>query len=168
MQRDVFHFKTVEVPYDVARRFMRDDPSRIFTPALDGGAGDCEQIAGSIEIDVDGIVMGAEVTLEIGEFEEIVTPLPLAKRRIGWHASEHEAIFPILVGELEAFPIDDGRTQVTFTCHYRPPLSAVGAIADRVYLHRVAEGCLDRFFERLIASLIDAASELSRSHDPGA
>lgn len=168
MQRDVFHFKTVEVPYEVARRFMRDDPTRIFTPTLDGGAGDCDHIAGSLEIDVDGIVMGADVTLEIGEFEEIVTPLPLAKRRIGWHASEHESMFPILVGELEAFPFDVGRTQVTFTCHYRPPLSAVGAIVDTVYLHRIAEECLEKFFARLVDSLIDAAGELSSSHDSGA
>jgi hypothetical protein len=153
VQRDVFHFKTVGVPYETARRFIRDDPARLFSPALDGGSIEKDTIAGMLEVDLDGIIMGADVMLEIGDFEEIVAPLSLSKRKISWHASEHAGVFPILAGELEAFPAGDDRTQVTFTCHYRPPLWAVGAVADTLYLHRVAEDCLDRFFARLIESL---------------
>jgi len=90
---------------------------------------------------------------EGSDFEEIVDPLPLSKRKIGWDAAEHAGMFPSLGGELEVFPVGEGRTQVTFTCHYRPPLKAIGAIADTVYLHRVADECLDKFFNRLVESL---------------
>ncbi|MDF1596531.1 MAG: hypothetical protein P1T08_10630 [Acidimicrobiia bacterium] len=161
MQRDVFHYETVGIPYEAARRFMRDDPARLFSPALDGTSVENDAVAGMLEIDLDGIIMGADVTLEIGDFEEVVAPLPLSKRKISWHASEHAGVYPILVGELEAFPAGAGRTQITFTCHYRPPLWAVGAVADTVYLHRVAEECLDRFFARLIESLEGAVEHLN-------
>lgn len=162
MQRDVFHFKTVEIPYEAARRFMRDDPARLFSPALEGGSLEDDEIAGMLEVDLDGIILGADVTLEIGDYEEIVEPLPLSKRKIGWHAAEHAGMFPILGGELEVFPVGEGRTQVTFTCHYRPPLKAIGAIVDTVYLHRVADECLDKFFNRLVESLERLGSQ-SRS-----
>lgn len=132
---------------------MRDDPERLFSPALEGHAAHDGEVSGLLEVDLDGLIFGADVTLEIGDFTEVVEPLPLSRRTIGWHAAEHAGLFPILGGELEVFPVGDRKTQVTFTCHYRPPLKAVGAIADAVYLHRVAEECLDRFFERLIESL---------------
>ncbi len=153
MHREVFHFRTVAVSYDRVRRFMRDDPDLLFSPALDGVAGTSDEIGGLLEVDLDGIVLGADVTLQIGEFEEVAAPLPLSRRRLGWHATRHTPAFPILEGELEAFPVDDDHTQVTFTCHYRPPLKAFGAIADTVFLHRVADECLDRFFNRVIACL---------------
>lgn len=162
MQRDVFHFETVDVPYEVARRFVSDDPERLFSPALEGHATESGEVSGLLEVDLDGIIFGADVTLEIGDFEEVVEPLPLARRKIGWHAAEHAGMFPILGGELEVFPVGDKKTQVTFTCHYRPPLKAVGAIVDTVYLHRVADECLDRFFKRLVGSLEQLGSR-SRS-----
>ncbi|MDH5371969.1 MAG: hypothetical protein OEX97_03400 [Acidimicrobiia bacterium] len=161
MQREVFHFKTVAIPYDVARRFMRDDPGGLFSPAVDGSTTEKDTVVGLLEVDLDGIIMGADVTLEIGAFEEIVEPLPLSKRTLGWHASEHAGIFPILTGELEAFPAGDHSTQITFTCHYRPPLKAVGAVVDTVYLHRIADDCLERFFDRVIDTLEHAAERLS-------
>ncbi len=153
MQREVFHFKTVAVPYERVRRFMRDDPARLFAPALDESSTGEDEVGGLLDIDLDGIIVGADITLEIGQFEEIVAPLPLTRRAIGWRAAEHTSAFPRLDGELEVFPVDDDHTQVTFTCHYRPPLRAFGAIADTVYLHRVADECLERFFTRVIASL---------------
>lgn len=153
MQRDVFHFKTIDIPYELARQFVRDDPAELFSATLDESIVDKGEIEGVLDVEHDGIILGTDIRLEIGDFEEIVEPLPLAKRKIGWHASEHTGMFPILAGEVEAFPVGSNSTQVTFTCHYRPPMKAVGAIADTVYLHRVAEDCLDRFFDRLVASL---------------
>lgn len=162
MQRDVFHFETVDVPYAVARRFMREDPEQLFLPALEGQPKQEGDVSGLLEVDLDGIILGADVTLEIGDFEEVVEPLPLARRKIGWHAAEHAGMFPILGGELEVFPVGDRKTQVTFTCHYRPPLKALGAIVDTVYLHRVADECLDRFFTRLVQSLEKIGSQSRR------
>ncbi len=153
MQRDVFHFTTVEIPYEAARRFIRDDPVGLFVASLDGASQDKDDISGILDVDVEGIVLGADVTLEIGDFEEVIEPLPLSRRRIGWHAAEHTGIFPILMGELEVFPVGPARTQVTFTCHYRPPLKTFGAIVDTVYMHRIADECLERFFSRLVESL---------------
>lgn len=160
MRRDVFHFKTIDVSFARARRFMRDDPEQLFTPAVEGCPGSPSEILGSVETDHEGLFFERDVILQIGEFEEIDAPLPLARRRLSWHAAEHAGMFPILIGELEAFPLDEGRTQVTFTCHYRPPLKAIGAIADTLYLHRVAEECVERFFGRVLECLSSSAESV--------
>ncbi len=40
---------------------------------------------------------------------------------------------------------------------YRPPLSVVGAVADRLAMRRVADASLQRLFRRLAATLEEAS-----------
>lgn len=153
MQRNEFHFATVDIPYETARRLMRDDPARLLAACLDGTSQNRDETSGILDVEVDGVILGADVTLEIGDFDEVTEPLPLSRREIGWRAAERRGFFPALAGVLEVFPVGRARTQVAFTSHYRPPLKAVGALVDTVYLHRIADECLERFFGRLVESL---------------
>jgi hypothetical protein len=41
------------------------------------------------------------------------------------------------------------RTQLAISARYRPPLGAVGRVADRVLLHRVAEATVKDFLDQV-------------------
>ena len=64
-----------------------------------------------------------------------------------------------LAEEIE--PIDDKRTMVSLLASYEPPLGRIGAVVDRVAMHRVAEAALARFFEGLLAELKASARAAS-------
>ncbi len=161
MQRDVFHFQAVRVPFGVAHSCIRDEPHVLFGP-FDHTA----EIETLLDIELGGLVFGADVVVDIGDFEDSEGPLPVVRRSFSWRAADHAGLFPVLEGELEAYPLTAGETQLTFTCRYRPPMYVVGAAVDAVYLHRVAEGCIDRFFDRLVDRFETTWQALTESETP--
>lgn len=68
------------------------------------------------------------------------------------------AVLPAFEGALRL--VDDvGRVRLEIEGHYTPPGSLLGAVADRVALHRVAEHTLRRFADDVAANLVgDTAS----------
>lgn len=66
-----------------------------------------------------------------------------------WEAATLHALFPVLDGTLLITPLDDHRCRLTIESSYRPPLERIGAIFDRVLLHRVAESTVHEFVRRL-------------------
>ena len=66
-------------------------------------------------------------------------------RRIGWKALKAEAIFPVLAGDLELASVGPAVTQLTLIGTYRPPISVLGEVGDRLVGHHVAEAVVRRF-----------------------
>jgi len=64
-----------------------------------------------------------------------------------WHAETGRLLFPALAADLEvsAVVLDPPLTQLTVTGSYQPPLGILGAGADRLLLHRLAEATVHRF-----------------------
>lgn len=62
-------------------------------------------------------------------------------------------LFPTLEGEIELAPMGDELTQVTLRGNYKPPLGALGKVANKALLHRVAEGSIKHFLDELAASI---------------
>lgn len=93
-----------------------------------------------------GTPLVAVVELDIGEAvpgtESVTIPF-------SWKATGASWLFPHMEAELVLSPLAPSLTHVTFRGRYRPPLAAVGAVLDRVAMHRVAEATVRSFLERL-------------------
>jgi hypothetical protein len=70
-----------------------------------------------------------------------------------WEAEGLERLFPRLEADIEIAGLGAGRTQLSISARYRPPLGAVGRVLDRNLLHRVAEATVKDFLDRIAAAL---------------
>ena len=66
-------------------------------------------------------------------------------RRIGWKAMKAGAVFPVLAGDLELAAVGPEVSQLTLIGTYRPPISVLGEVGDRLVGHHVAEAVVRRF-----------------------
>ena len=68
---------------------------------------------------------------------------------IRWEAALFGSLFPVLDGTLVVTPLDEARCHLAIEASYRPPLDRLGALIDRVLLHRVAESTVHEFLRRI-------------------
>ena len=66
-----------------------------------------------------------------------------------WRATGPHGLFPVLEGDMEVAPLGDGLTQLAVSARYAPPLGLFGRVIDRTLLHRVAEGTVKDFLDRV-------------------
>jgi hypothetical protein len=76
-----------------------------------------------------------------------------------WISVESPGLFPALEADLEVAPLGHDRTQLAISARYEPPLGALGRVADRALMHRVAEATLKDFLDRVAESLMRAMEE---------
>ena len=74
-----------------------------------------------------------------------------------WWASGATALFPRLDADLEVAPLGPQATQLTLRGRYDPPFGVIGQQADRLLMHRIAEGCI-RTFLTLTAAVVSGAT----------
>jgi hypothetical protein len=68
---------------------------------------------------------------------------------IRWRAIGATLLFPHMDAELVLSPFGD-TTHIEFRGVYTPPMGPVGALLDRVAMHRLAEATVRNFLERLV------------------
>ncbi len=92
-----------------------------------------------------------QVEIEFGEPYRLTakTLLPIA-----WRATGPERLFPSLDADLEVAALGPGRTQLSISARYRPPMGALGRALDRALLHRVAEATVKDFLDRVADALL--------------
>jgi hypothetical protein len=97
-----------------------------------------------------GPALTASVELDVGEpvYGTDSVTIPFAWRAIGaaW-------FFPHMEAEIVLSPITPTLTHLSFRGRYRPPLQLVGAMLDKVAMHRIAEATVRSFLERLADAL---------------
>jgi hypothetical protein len=81
----------------------------------------------------------------------------MGRIQLAWEPIDHGDTYPVITADLEIEPIDDKRTMVSLLASYEPPLGRIGAVVDRVAMHRIAEAALARFFEGLLIELKTSA-----------
>lgn len=94
---------------------------------------------------------------------------------LGWAASGPAGLFPALDADLEVAPLGSGRTQLSMSARYKPPLGAVGRALDRALLSRVAEATLKNFLDRVADVIVGSpivegalgSSHTSAGAEPG-
>ena len=118
-------------------------------PARDAEANG-ERLLADVGFGPAGARIGKQVELEFGEPIRVPakTVLPMA-----WRPAGLEVLFPRLDADIEVGELGPGRTQLSISARYTPPLGAVGRALDRALLHRVAEATVRDFLDR-VATLL--------------
>ncbi len=154
-------YKAVGVPFALVRQFLADQS----LPALDAprriGVDWLREGDTHLEVDLAGLHLVKDVCFRVTDFTDIPGPLPMGRIQLSWEPVEHEDVYPTVTADLEIEPIDDHRTMVSLLASYQPPLGRIGAVVDRVAMHRVAESALRRFFEGLLRELKTNATAAS-------
>jgi hypothetical protein len=88
-----------------------------------------------------------EVQIEVGE--PVSVPSTTTKLPITWKAKHGARAFPRLDGDIEIAALGAGRTQLSMSARYRPPLGMIGRTLDRALMHRVAEATVKDFLDRV-------------------
>jgi hypothetical protein len=141
------YYLDLAVPFEDVERALLDEPAT-WVPgiALDAEAGG-QRLLAEVGFDVDASRrVDKEVEIEIGEPYVIPTKTMLP---IAWRATGAERIFPQLEADIEIAALGAGRTQLSISARYRPPLGPVGRALDKAMLHRVAEATVKDFLDRV-------------------
>ncbi len=114
-----------------------------------------------LDVDVAGVHFVKDVCFRVADYVDTPGPLPLGRVELSWEPLDHADVYPTITADLEIEPIDERRTMLSLLASYQPPLGRIGAVVDRVAMHRIAESALSRFFEGLLVELkasVNAAS----------
>jgi len=139
------YYLDLAVPFEDVERALLDEPAT-WVPgiALDADRGG-QRLLAEVGFDVDASRrLDKEVEIEIGEPYVIPSKTMLP---ITWRATAAEGIFPHLDADIEIAALGAGRTQLSISARYRPPLGAVGRALDKALLHRVAEATVKDFLD---------------------
>jgi len=159
VERALHCYAYVEAPWDQVSRLLAEDSRSVLQHATVDAADQAQQLTRTLELEVGGFTVSRDVTIEVGEFvprEVTRSVVPLR-----WHAERGRLLFPELAADLEvaAVSLDPPLTQLTVAGSYEPPLGLLGAGADRLMLHRLAEATMHRFVHEVadeLRRLIDA------------
>ncbi len=147
------YYLELDRPIDEVNETLFADPSS-WVPGIVRETDDrAQQLLTEVGFDVgETRRVDKEVEIQVGTPHEFASKTLLP---ISWTPRGSELLFPRLDADIEIAPLGSGRTQLSMSARYRPPLGVVGKALDKALLHRVAEATikdfLDRTAERLAA-----------------
>ncbi len=165
MKREVCEFRWEHIPYPEVAALLRARGAELILPSGEAGARRAERRMATLYAEVGKRQVARDVIVDVGEPEESGGPFPIVRIPVSWRAAEHSELFPVMDGQLEAYPIAADRTQMSFQGNYRPPLGRLGDTIDGLFMHRVAEESVQRFLRSFAQRLRHAWLE-QRSGTP--
>ena len=149
----------VDLPFERAEAILRERPEVWLHQAARHAERLGNQLVAEVGIGPAG-PLSKQVRLEVEE------PLHFPSRTVfplHWEPTSLVRLLPRLDADVELAPLGPARTQLVLSGRYRPPLGALGRIADRALMHRVAEATVRAFLERLGRALEAQAAECAPS-----
>ena len=142
------YYLELQLPFDEVERALLADPGSwlpgMATEAEDQG----ERLLVEVGFEVgDDRRVNREVEIEVGE--PVSVPSTTTTLPIAWKAKRGTHAFPQLDADIEIAALGAGRTQLSMSARYRPPLGMVGRALDRALMHRVAEATVKDFLDRV-------------------
>ena len=153
MERPLHVYAYVEARFDFVTRLLAEDTVGVLQTATDDAVEQAGVLSRSLQVDVGGFEVTRNATIEVGRFEPREVTRSVVPLR--WHASSGRLLFPQLAADLEvsAVSFDPPLTQLTLDGSYEPPLGVLGAGADRLLLHRLAQATVHRFIHEVADQL---------------
>jgi hypothetical protein len=150
------------VPIGRAREAMVHDPL-----AMLGPAGGIQRTSGghrSVTTELD-VASGRGAVSEPVEIEVVRIHLDdhVAAWDVVWHATAHARLLPTFRGTLSL--VEGPPASLLMAGEYDPPLGIVGRFGDGVIGHRFARNSLERYLER-VAATIEAACRRAPAGPP--
>ncbi len=153
MERALHCYAYVEAPWDQVTRLLAEDTGSVLQHATIDAADQAQLISRTLKLEVAGFAVSKDVRIEVGDFQPREVTRSVVPLR--WHAERGRLLFPELAADLEvaSVSLDPPLTQLTITGSYEPPLGLLGAGADRLMLHRLAEATVHRFVHEVADEL---------------
>lgn len=151
-RRPIRCFEYVNAPYERVATLVGRDPLALFRAATAAATTRAESVAVGLRVDVGGVEIGTEVAVSIvGSHEEQPQGPSSRVTRVGlrWQAANHAAWFPTMEASLSLYPLSPEETQVDLDGHYEPPGGLLGAGADALLGHRIAEASVHRLVREI-------------------
>ena len=159
MERALHCYAYVEAPWDQVSRLLAEDSRSVLQHATADAAEQAGELTRTLKLEVGGFEVAKDVRIKVGDFHPSGVTRSVVPLR--WQAERGRLLFPELAADLEvaAVSLDPPLTQLTIIGAYEPPLGLLGAGADRLMLHRLAEATVHRFVHEVadeLRRLIDA------------
>jgi hypothetical protein len=143
----VYAFAHVDRPFEEAEPLLVDLLRDLGGPANDG-----HRDGGRLRVRVGlpRLPLSKSVRVHAG------VPLQRSSRTVvplRWEATGPRGLFPRMEADLILEPLGAGVSHLAFNGSYDPPLGRVGAVADALLLHRVADGTAKRFVDCIRAAI---------------
>ncbi len=160
MTRELHAYAYVDVPFDLASRLFAENAQAVLQHATDDVAQEAGNLSRTLKVNLGGFDVAKDVEVLVGEFEP--AQLTRSSVPIRWRAERGRLLFPTLKARLDivALSFDPPLTQIELTGTYDPPGGAIGAGADKLLLHRLADATVYRFVHDIAMELRDLVDEL--------
>jgi hypothetical protein len=103
-----------------------------------------------LRFEIGGGAITRRVRAEVGPMDTGPTSLRVPLR---WRAAEHPNLFPVMDAEVHISDFEGNQIELRLLGEYHTPLGAVGAAADAIAGHRVAEKSLHGFLSEVASRL---------------
>ena len=160
MTSELHAYAYADVPFDLASRLFAENAEAVLQHATEDAAQEAGTLSRTLKVNVGGFDVSKDAEVEVGEFEP--AQLTRSSVPITWRAEHGRLLFPTLRARLDivAISLDPPLTMIELTGTYDPPGGAIGAGADKLLLHRVAEATVYRFVHDIAMELRDLVDEL--------
>lgn len=155
MERPLYHYEYVNEPFDDIIELLADDASAVLQDATHVAAQRAREVVTTLRVPVGEFEIGRDIRIEVGDF--VPKEIRCGHVQLRWHAERHAALFPAVQAKLEiaALSLEPPLSQVTLVGSYVPPFGAVGAAADEMVGHRIAEATIHRFVVDVVDRIRD-------------
>jgi len=149
----VYLHSIVGRPFDEVRSLLRDRSISLLEAPRDLPMSWLHEGTGELAVDLAGIHFATSVRMVLSDYFDVGGHLPAGRMDLRFTPTGYGPLAPELAAELEIQAVEERSTLITLLGDYRPPYGAVGTVADRLLMHRVAEAGLRRFFASLLKEL---------------
>lgn len=154
MSKPIHCYDYVNQPFDRVCEALRMKSSSVFHDATTSAESRAEAVAAGLHVNIAGIEIGKNVTIEVKSYTDIETRSGRKMTvHLQWQASDSPGLFPVMIAELDVYPITATETQLDFHGDYQPPLGILGKAIDAVMGHRIAEASVHKFLSEVAAYL---------------
>ena len=140
------YFLDIASDFEKVEASLLDEPGTWVPGLLQAAEDRGERLLADVGFSVESRRIDKQVEVQFGTPYRIPskTLLPMS-----WRATGPDRLFPQLDADLEVAALGRGRTQLSISARYRPPMGAAGRALDRAFLHRVAEATIKDFLDRV-------------------
>ena len=154
----VRYFVEIPLPHEEVEAALLRDPDSWVPGFAQAAEEHGEALLAEVGFGGESLRVERTVAIELAQPIRVSSKMLLPLR---WTAAKRATLFPALDADIEVAAIGPGRTQLSMSGRYDPPLGAVGRAIDRALLHRIAEATVKDFLDRVAGRLGQGAGETS-------
>ena len=146
--RKIRCYDYVNHPYERVRDALKQNALVVFESATKTAANRARSVAAELRVNFAGIGVKTDIKIDVKSVDEKAVgsaAMPTTRLRLEWEAAKMPRLFPLMKGELFAYPLTATETQLDFSGVYKPPLGSLGKAMNVIVGHRIAEASVHSF-----------------------